>query len=276
MRRRQDHLRSLQESIRRYTKIKTYYGIIPVPVGNTSTIVFPLNRAKDRYGLLGAQTNSLEGKIDFEEVKSVTEVVLNVYKEGSCLRSFLYLYTSTFSYWMILISFLFLLGLFLTLIRAVDMFALYVVAGYVFIFIVLYFLHLFSKYLFTQSLRRCFRKAELFLKQVNYELRHQSLVFKLGKNLLWIELHVLDIGEDQSHIGGIEVNLSFPPTNPATLANFKPSFEAFSQPPTDSIFDEKAALKNIENHNNKEQTSMRDKKPDEPLENYNEEDVKML
>lgn len=273
---RQGHLRSLQESVRRYTKVLTYYGMIPIPVGNSSTIILPLNRAKDRYTLLGTQTSSIEGKIDYEEVKSISEVVLGIYREGICARSALFFFNKTFSYLMILLSFVFLLALFLVLVKTVDITALYVLALYVVAFIVLYFVHVYSKYSFTQSLRRAYRRAEVFLKQVNYELRNQPLVFRLGKNMLWIELHVLDAGEKEATIGGIEVNLSYPPSKAESISSFKPSLEAFSQPPTDTTFDEKAALKKLESQSKKDQTSIADKKPDAPLENFNEEDVKML
>lgn len=105
--------------------------MVPIPVGNLSTLIFPLDRAKDSYLLLSAQTNSLEGRIDYEEVKQVTETVLDIYRRGFGCRLLAYFFIKSFSYLLIFITFIFLIVLFLTLVRNAGIENLYILGGYI-------------------------------------------------------------------------------------------------------------------------------------------------
>lgn len=62
-----------------------------------------------------------------------------------------------------------------------------------------------------------------------------------------MELHLLDLdGEGGGSSSHIEVNLSMPVTEAASVACFKPAIVAFSQATTESDFDEKGALKQLQ------------------------------
>lgn len=137
-----EQLRRLTESLRRYTKVNTYFGMVPIPVGNLSTLVFPLDRAKESYLLLSAQTNSLEGSIDYEEVKQVTMTVRDIYKQSFGCRLLAYFFIKSFSYLLIFITFIFLIGLFLTLVRNAGIENLYVLGGYLAALVILFMVYM--------------------------------------------------------------------------------------------------------------------------------------
>jgi hypothetical protein len=137
---RADYIQRLQESVRRYTKVRTYFGLIAVPIGTPSMAVLPLNRSKSRYILLSAQSKALQNKIDYEEVQLVAEAVHQDYNVEKCSRSVWHAFISFFSYIMIILTFLFLLAIFLTLMQTTGLINAYIAAGYVVTFAVCYFL----------------------------------------------------------------------------------------------------------------------------------------
>lgn len=51
---RAEQIRRLVESIRRWVKLKTNFGLIPMPVGDNTTLVFHMNRKETGYILLNA------------------------------------------------------------------------------------------------------------------------------------------------------------------------------------------------------------------------------
>lgn len=127
---RQDQLRRITQSLRRYTKVNTFFGMVPIPVGNLSTLIFPLDRTKENYLLLAAQTNSLEGRIDYEEVNEVTSNVKGIYRSSYRCRLCTYFFVRSFTYLLILLTFAFLISLFLSLVRSAGIENLYILAGY--------------------------------------------------------------------------------------------------------------------------------------------------
>ena len=141
---RADYVRRLQESVRRYTKVRTYFGLQAVPIGTTSMVVLPLNRKKDKYLLLSAQSNALQNKVDYEEVQQVAEVIHRIYNEGKCGRAAWYKFITLFSYFMVVMSFLFLLAIFLTLTQTTGLPNLYIFIGYVFCFTLLWILYVYG------------------------------------------------------------------------------------------------------------------------------------
>ena len=66
---RAEQIRRLVESIRRWVKLKTNFGLIPMPVGDNTTLVFHMNRKETGYILLNAQTSLIQGRIEFEEIE---------------------------------------------------------------------------------------------------------------------------------------------------------------------------------------------------------------
>lgn len=136
----------------------------------------------------------------------------------------------------------------------------------------------------TQSLRRAYRKADLFLKQINYALRDNSVVFKLGKNMLWIEIHIINAEGDESMAGGeIEVCLSLPPQSSASVPSFIPDIQEYSISLHEAVFDEKEALrrmKSLSKHDQSQVANQVNKEKviasEEAAANFNEEEVKML
>ena len=125
-----EQLRRLTESLRRYTKVNTYFGMVPIPVGDLSTLVFPLNRTKESYLMLSAQTKSIEGRIQFEEIQEILVQVKDIYKRSFCCRGFGYFFIKSFSYLLILFTFLFLILLFLSLVQNAGIQNLYILAAY--------------------------------------------------------------------------------------------------------------------------------------------------
>lgn len=83
---RADYMRRLAESLRRWVKLNTPFGVVAMPVGTSAMLVFPLNRRQTGYILLNAQTKLIEGHIDYEEIKSLTEEVAAIYSEGKKRR----------------------------------------------------------------------------------------------------------------------------------------------------------------------------------------------
>ena len=69
----------------------------------------------------------------------------------------------------------------------------------------------------------------------------------MGKNLLWVELHLLDLdsqtGGNSSHI---EVNLSVPVIGSTSVGCFYPKIASFSHPSAESNFNEKEAIKQLQ------------------------------
>lgn len=83
---RAEYIRRITESIRRYVKINTGFGLIPVPVGHNHMLVFHMNNTQTGYILLNAQTKLLEGRIDYEDVKQIAEEIASIYQDGLCMR----------------------------------------------------------------------------------------------------------------------------------------------------------------------------------------------
>lgn len=138
---RQEQLRRLTESLRRYTKVNTYFGMVPIPVGNLSTLVFPINRARENYLMLSAQTKSIEGRIELAEIEEVVGHVRDIYRRGYRCRNCAYFFVKSFSYLFIMITFLFLILLFLTLVRNAGVENLYILLGFVCAIALLFFSH---------------------------------------------------------------------------------------------------------------------------------------
>lgn len=123
----------------------------------------------------------------------------------------------------------------------------------------------------------------MYLKKVNYELRNSGLFFRLGKNLLWIELHILDLDSQNSGSSTqIEVNLSISATRPSSVQCFKPVITSFSQPTIEAKFDEQAAKMQLQQQQREAPlVSVRPNQvsPDSvlspPLE-YDDEEMKMI
>lgn len=136
-----EQLRRLTESLRRYTKVNTYFGMVPIPVGNLSTLVFPLNRTKESYLMLSAQTKSIEGRIEFDEIREIVSQVKDIYRKRHCCRGFAYFFIKTFSYLLILFTFLFLILLFLSLVQNAGIQNLYILAAYFATVILLFVSH---------------------------------------------------------------------------------------------------------------------------------------
>lgn len=221
--------------------MNTYFGMVPIPVGNLSTLVFPLDRTKENYLLLSAQTKSIQGRIEFEEIREVTTYIRDIYRRSFCCRGFAYFFIKSFSYMLVLLTFLFLILLFLSLVQSAGVQNLYILGAYFVLLICLFLTHWTSKYQFTRSLRSAHREAEAYLLKVNFELRHAGLSFRLGKNLLWVELHLLDLGgEDGGSSTKIPVNLGAP-LAAVQGPSFKPTIKRFSMPATEAQFDEQAA-----------------------------------
>lgn len=84
---RQEMMRRSLESLRRNIKVRHGLGFIPVPVGTFNNITLHLKKSGKEYLLLNAQTPLIQNKIDYEEVKLVTDFVAKVYCEGKCTRS---------------------------------------------------------------------------------------------------------------------------------------------------------------------------------------------
>ena len=76
------------EALRRNIKVRHGMGLIPVPVGTFNNLVFHLKNSGSGYLLLNAQTPLIQNKIEFEEVRLVTDHVASLYREGLCLRKF--------------------------------------------------------------------------------------------------------------------------------------------------------------------------------------------
>lgn len=108
---RADQLVRMADSIRRYTKVRTYFGKVPIPTGNRGMLVFHLSIKQDKYILLNAQTSLLDGRIDYEEVVQVANTVAKFYREGRLWRELLFWYTGVSSYILIVLTFLLLLFL---------------------------------------------------------------------------------------------------------------------------------------------------------------------
>lgn len=96
--------------------------------------------------------------------------------------------------------------------------------------------------MYTQSLRSAHRQAEFFLRKVNFELRNNGVFFKLGKNLLWIELHLVTGTSQGRFETKILVNLSKPPKAASETAPFQPQLSQLQQAPWKEGFIEKEAL----------------------------------
>lgn len=108
---RADHLQRMAESIRRHTKVRTYFGTVPIPTGNRSMLVFHLSAKQDKYILLNAQTTLLDGRIDYEEVSQIANTVATIYKHGKLWRNFLFWYNGVSSHILIILTFLLFLVL---------------------------------------------------------------------------------------------------------------------------------------------------------------------
>jgi hypothetical protein len=107
----QAHLRRFIESLRRHVKVKSYFGTVPIPVGGHSTLIFHLNNKKDHYILLNAQTQLLDGKITYDQVKAVAEEVCRIQKQGHGWRECLYEYIHFAAYLVIILTFVLFFGL---------------------------------------------------------------------------------------------------------------------------------------------------------------------
>ena len=68
--------------------------------------------------------------MDYEEVKEVTSNVLKIYKRSYCCRLFTYFFIKSFSYLLIFLTFLFLVILFLSLLRNAGIENLYIFGGF--------------------------------------------------------------------------------------------------------------------------------------------------
>ena len=86
---RTEQIRRLVESIRRWVKLKTNFGLIPMPVGDSTTLVFHMNKKETGYILLNAQTDMIQGRIEYEEIEQIGKCITSIYREGICKRSFM-------------------------------------------------------------------------------------------------------------------------------------------------------------------------------------------
>ena len=84
--------------------------------------------------------------------------------------------------------------------------------------------------MYTVSLRKAYREAEYYVRKVNYEIRASGLFVRLGKNMLWVEVHVLRAGEDNNKI---EVNISKPMVPSTEIQSFVPQIHSLRPIPTD-------------------------------------------
>jgi len=82
-------MRRSLESLRRHIKVKQGLGVIPMPVGTFNNLVFHLKKSGSEYLLLNAQTPLIQNKIDYEEIKLVTDYVGSLNREGQCMRKLL-------------------------------------------------------------------------------------------------------------------------------------------------------------------------------------------
>lgn len=113
----QAHLRRFSESLRRHVKVKSYFGTIPVPVGGHSTLVFHLSNKKDHYILLNAQTELLDGRITYGQIKEVADHVCKIQRQGHNCRECLYEYIHLAAYLVIILTFVLFFGLLVLLTR---------------------------------------------------------------------------------------------------------------------------------------------------------------
>lgn len=131
-------------------------------------------------------------------------------------------------------------------------------------------------------MRHAYRHADLLLKKVNYELRNSGLFFQLGKNLLWVELHLLDLdGQGGGSSNHISVNLSTQVSAASSVSYFKPHIKAFSQPTIDSDFNEEAAKLKLQQQQREAQATSTLIKPKEveamsPPQEIDDEEMKMI
>lgn len=99
-------MRRLAESIRRHTKVRTHFGTVGIPTGTHSALVFHMNVKQTGYVLLNAQTNLIEGKIDYEQIQSISQAIIGLFRRGRLYREALVWYIGTASYLIILLTFI--------------------------------------------------------------------------------------------------------------------------------------------------------------------------
>lgn len=104
-------LRRFTESLRRHVKVKSFFGTVPIPVGGHSTLIFHLSNKKDHYILLNAQTEMLDGRISYNQVKAVAEQVCQIQQRGQKCRDCLYEYIHMAAYLVIILTFVLFFGL---------------------------------------------------------------------------------------------------------------------------------------------------------------------
>ncbi len=107
----------MTESIRRYVKLNTGFGVIPVPVGHNNMLVFHMNVKESGYILLNAQTKLIEGRIDYDEIKMITDEVARIYQKGLFMRKFFIKMQASVSTVIIIICF----SLFLTMLLLLSL-----------------------------------------------------------------------------------------------------------------------------------------------------------
>jgi len=65
-----------------------------------------MNVKQTGYVLLNAQTNLIEGKIDYEQIQSISQAIIGLFRRGRLYREALVWYIGTASYLIILLTFI--------------------------------------------------------------------------------------------------------------------------------------------------------------------------
>lgn len=217
--------RRLLDQMRRFIKLKTGYGTVPIPVGNSNLIVLPLNSRWTNYILLEAQTDNLNGLLSYQEIEKVSSQCAAIHGESLCCMRFLQGLVNSSGLLIILGSFFVFMVLLTVLSRLSNDFFLISFFLYIFFVFVLVGTMLGFKYLMTNMLRGKHRRVTAFLGEVNYALRHKGVFWKAGLNLLWIELHLIRIsGGDENNI---QINLSCAYFDSSTVKSFRPTISGF-------------------------------------------------
>lgn len=98
-----------------------------------------------------------------------------------------------------------------------------------------------SRFYMTQSIRRAYRKANLFLQKINYAAKDDGVFFKLGKNLIWIELHLVPKPGDRKSTG-TEVIMSKQPVSNEEIKSFAPKVLSYAEPKQEVQLDENKVM----------------------------------
>lgn len=271
---RAEMLRRVSEQLRRSIPLKTKVGDIRIPVGGHRQLIFHLDNYEKSYITLNAQTHLLEGRIGYNEIRMIVDYLSEINRRQLGVRKAQLFYMANLPLILVAVSISVLL-IMATIVLITDF------DSYISLFLslilsiaLIIIIYLFAKYYFTQNLRETYRQGEAFLRRINVKAKDSGLFFKLGKNMIWVECHILGpICKPQKPasesadegIGGTEVEATEP--NPSVCLNaidinMASEFSSTSLPafsPSISIFSEMEFLEE-ENKEEEKETEKADEK----------------